>query len=189
MTNEQQKAKELAELLNAFSEGNQLEFAYGNEWAEYKPSNLYRILTDFQSGDLVIRIKPETKRVPLTMQDLIDRINSHKPMYVKHGKAHRAIQDFNDETVFFFDDEFTYEQFMWLVWYDNTPCYKEVECDYLELIDNYGDKFTVKTDLLKQKSLYFDVYYEDENATSSLSITAVIKLRDFLNKFIEANNE
>ena len=61
--------------------------------------------------------------------------------------------------------------------------------DYLELIDNYGDKFKVKMDLIKQKSLCFDVYYEDENATSSLSITEIIKLRDFLNKFIEANNE
>ena len=129
MNNEQQKAKELAELLNAFADGKPLQFAYKDGWSEYRPCNLYRILTDFQSGDLVIRIKPETKRIALNQQDMIDRINSHKPMYVKHGKAHRAIQDFNDETIFFFDDEFTYEQFMGLVWYDGTPCSKEVDCE------------------------------------------------------------
>ena len=126
MTNEQIKAKELVELLNAFADGKQLEYNFypENEWR--KIEDVESIIIAIKAG-YEIRIKPETKRVPLTMQDLIDRINSHKPMYVKHGKAHRAIQDFNDETVFFFDDEFTYEQFMGLVWYDNTPCYKEVE--------------------------------------------------------------
>ena len=127
MTNEQIKAKELAELLNAFAEGKQLQFEIGGYWKDC-PTNLDTLKLKIYN-DEILRIKPETKRIPLTQQDLIDRINSHKPMYVKHGKAHRAIQDFNDETVFFFDDEFTYEQFMGLVWYDGTPCYKEVECE------------------------------------------------------------
>ena len=61
--------------------------------------------------------------------------------------------------------------------------------NYLELIDNYGDKFIVETDLLKPKSLYFNVWYEDENASSSLPITEIIKLRNFLNEFIGDNNE
>ena len=61
--------------------------------------------------------------------------------------------------------------------------------DTLELKDNYGDDFIVETDLLKQTSLFFDVYCEGDNSTSSLSLVSVIKLRDFLNEFIEANNE
>ena len=127
MTNEQQKAKELAELLNAFAEGKQLEWFNQSHWIEIPIAcSLKNLLVDYNVG-VPFRIKPETKRVPLTMQDLTDRINSHKPMYVKHGKAHRAIQDFNDEAVFFFDDEFSYEQLTSLEWIDGTPCYKEVE--------------------------------------------------------------
>ena len=129
MDYEQQKAKELAELLNAFAEGKQLEWFNKSHWIEIPIAcSLKNLLVDYNVG-VPFRIKPETKRVPLTMQDLTDRINSHKPMYVKHGKAHRAIQDFNDEAVFFFDDEFSYEQLTSLEWIDNTPCYKEVESD------------------------------------------------------------
>ena len=73
------------------------------------------------------RIKPETKRVPLTQQDLIDRELSGKTMRVKHGIACMLIQDFNDELVFFSDDEFSYEQLTSLEWIDGTPCSKEVE--------------------------------------------------------------
>ncbi len=57
----------------------------------------------------------------------------------------------------------------------------------LELKDDYGDDFIVE-EILPQ-SLYFDVYNKNGNSTSSLSMIAVIQLRDFLNEFIEANNE
>ena len=82
---------------------------------------------DFCTTDY--RIKPEPKRVALTMQDLIDRELSGKTMRVKHGIACMLIQDFNDEFVFFSDDEFSYEQLTSLEWIDGTPCYKEVECE------------------------------------------------------------
>ena len=60
----------------------------------------------------------------------------------------------------------------------------------LELKDNYGDDFIVEVeeDILPQ-SLYFDVYNENGNSTSSLPMIAAIQLRNFLNEFIEANNE
>ena len=131
MTNEQQKAKELAELLTAFADGKQLQYQdeCDGTWEDcILSASLNGIMENFAAG-FYFRIKPETKRIALTMQDLIDRINSHKPMYVKHGKAHRAIQDFDDESVLFFDDDFTYENFMGLVWYDGKPCYKEMESE------------------------------------------------------------
>ena len=74
MTNEQQKAKELAELLNAFTEGKQLQFLDNyNRWCDYCCS-IGDIAEEFLTiEDIQIRIKPETKRIPLTQQDLIDR--------------------------------------------------------------------------------------------------------------------
>ena len=81
--------------------------------------------TVWNFSDYNYRIKPE--RIPLNEQDLIERVNNNKPMCVKNGKAHRFIQDFNDETIFFSDDEFTYEQFASLEWYDGKPCSKESE--------------------------------------------------------------
>ena len=129
MTNEQEKAKELAKLLNAFSEVKQLECTLGgtNNWQLYD-GDVSTILVDMCSG-WKFRIKPETKRIALTMQDLIDRELSGKTMRVKHGIACMLIQDFNDELVFFSDDEFSYEQLTSLEWIDGTPCYKEVECE------------------------------------------------------------
>ena len=128
MTNEQIKAKELAELLNAFAEGKQLQIEVdGYKWKDYFP-NLDTLKVKIYNNE-ILRIKPETKRVPLTMQDLVDRELSGKTMRVKHGIACMLIQDFNDELVFFSDDEFSYEQLTSLEWIDNTPCYKEVECE------------------------------------------------------------
>ena len=128
MTNEQEKARELAELLTAFADGKQLEYQTENlEW--FGTTSLMYISDSVIDNKRQIRIKPETKRVPLTMQDLIDRELIGKTMRVKHGIACMLIQDFNDEFVFFSDDEFSYEQLTCLEWIDNTPCYKEVECE------------------------------------------------------------
>ena len=126
MTNEQQKAKELAKLLTAFADGKRIEYQTENlEW--FGTTSLMYIADSVIDNKRQIRIKPETKRVPLTMQDLIDRELSGKTMRVKHGIACRLIQDFNDELVFLFDDEFSYEQLTSLEWIDDTPCYKEVD--------------------------------------------------------------
>ena len=112
-----------------------LQRAEKGEVVECKDKNLHsnnwyithEPIWDFSEFDY--RIKPEPKRVPLTMQDLIDRELIGKTMRVKHGIACMLIQDFNDELVFFSDDEFSYEQLTSLEWIDNTPCYKEVECE------------------------------------------------------------
>ena len=121
MTNEQQKAKELAELLTAFADGKQLEYkAYDNELCK----RISWIPIDR------LRIKPETKRVPFTMQDLIDRIKEGKTMWIAltYGGICQQITSFSWE--YFTTNVGTYnydqlaEKFTFL---DGTPCYKEVE--------------------------------------------------------------
>ena len=121
MTNEQQKAKELAELLTAFADGKQLKYkAYDNKLCK----RISWIPIDR------LRIKPETKRVPFTMQDLIDRIKEGKTMWIAltYGGICQQITSFSWE--YFTTNVGTYnydqlaEKFTFL---DGTPCYKEVE--------------------------------------------------------------
>lgn len=127
MTNEQQKAKELAKLLTAFADGKQLEYYF-------HPENEWRDIEDTESIILginacyKIRVKPETKRVPLTMQDMIDRELSGKTMRLN---VMELILAWNHNFVttagntycynYLLDNEFTF--------LDGTPCYKEVECE------------------------------------------------------------
>ena len=127
MNNEQQKAKELAELLTAFADGKQLQVKSGRVWYDYSLNAMDIFIKNFYDTMYEFRIKPETKRIALNQQDLIDRELSGKTMRVKHGIACMLIQDFNDEFVFFSDDEFSYEQLTSLEWIDDTPCYKEVD--------------------------------------------------------------
>ena len=71
MTNEQEKAKELAKLLTAFADGKQLQYK-DEEWYNYSGNYFKAFLKDF-ADNYSIRIKPETKRIALNQQDLIDR--------------------------------------------------------------------------------------------------------------------
>ena len=127
MTNEKQKAKELAELLTAFADGKQLQFLNDDGyWCDYQ-ATIKDIVEEFLYLDnSQIRIKPETKRVPLTMQDMIDRELSGKTMRLN---VMELILAWNHNFVttagntygynYLLDNEFTF--------LDGTPCYKEVE--------------------------------------------------------------
>ena len=127
MTNEQQKAKELAELLTAFAEGKQLEYkAFDNElWEDFLEPTIKRISSIPIDR---LRIKPETRRVPLTMQDLIDRELSGKTVSLFYDDTVLHILKYNSQYVvlingFNFDYEYLKNNYTFL---DNTPCYKEV---------------------------------------------------------------
>ena len=130
MTNEQQKAKELAELLNAFADGKQLQFLNDEGyWCDYQ-ATLIDIVEEFLGLDNIqIRIKPETKRVPLTMQDLIDRELSGKTVSLFYDDTVLHILKYNSQYIvlingFNFDYEYLKNNYTFL---DGTPCYKEVE--------------------------------------------------------------
>ena len=133
MTNEQIKAKELAELLNAFAEGKQLQIEVdGYKWKDYFP-NLDTLKVKIYN-DEILRVKPETKRIPLTQQDLIDRIKEGKTMWIKHNITNH-IENIIAFTPMFVSlhshiDSVEYPYLMELgTFLDGTPCYKEVECE------------------------------------------------------------
>ena len=130
MTNEQQKAKELAELLTAFADGKQLEYYNDIDevWCSYNITFLYSFMDAFANNKRKYRIKPEPKRVPLTMQDLIDRELSGKTVSLFYDDTVLHILKYNSQYVvlingFNFDYEYLKNNYTFL---DNTPCYKEV---------------------------------------------------------------
>ena len=129
MTNEQQKAKELAKLLTAFADGKQLQFLNDEGyWCDYQ-ATLIDIVEEFLGLDNIqIRIKPETKRVPLTRQDLIDRELSGKTMRLSNGDL---ILSWNDKIIRTINDYTGYEYLLNFnkTFLDGTPCYKEVESE------------------------------------------------------------
>ena len=131
MNNEQQKAKELAELLTAFADGKRLEYQSENlEW--FGTTSLMYVADSVIDNKRQIRIKPETKRIALTQQDLIDRIKEGKTMWIKHNITN-YIENIIAFTPMFVSlhshiDSVEYPYLMELgTFLDNTPCYKEVE--------------------------------------------------------------
>ena len=126
MNNEQKKAKELAKLLTAFADKKELLYKNSNDnWERFNGKTV---------GDVCkladrLRIKPETKRIALTHQDLIDRELSGKTMRVKYGTMRPIITNFKLSSLYLADEEFTYEELADFEWLDNSPCYKEVECE------------------------------------------------------------
>ena len=129
MTNEQQKAKELAELLTAFSDGKQLEYkAYDNElWEDFLEPTIKRISSIPIDR---LRIKPERKIANLTQQDLIDRELSDKTISVIYNGMVSHILRYSDSKIYFSEKEIRdYEYLTDFKFLDGTPCYKEVECE------------------------------------------------------------
>ena len=128
MTNEQEKAKKLAELLTAFADGKQLQYEdeCDGTWEDcILSASLNGIMENFAAG-FYFRIKPETKRVPLTMQDLVDRVKENKTMWLSINELILRFTDTHMYTsnggipyLFAFQHHYTF--------LDNSPCYKEVE--------------------------------------------------------------
>ena len=127
MTNEQQKAKELAELLTAFADGKQFEWwnSLDKRWS-ILPVKFVSTLTEICEK---VRIKPETKRVPLTMQDLIDRELRKDTMVVIRENRCCLITDYQSDCFWFGTEVMGYDELIGLTFIDNSPCYKEVECE------------------------------------------------------------
>ena len=128
MTNEQQKAKELAELLNAFAEGKQLEYYNDIDevWCRYNITFLCSFMDAFANNKRKYRIKPETKRIALTQQDLIDRVKENKTMWLSIDEfilrfTNTYMYTSNGGIPYLFACQHHY------TFLDGTPCYKEVE--------------------------------------------------------------
>ena len=128
MTNEEQKAKKLAELLTAFADGKQLEF-FDCNYNQWEPVGCTTV-DDVCKLSYSLRIKPETKRVPLTMQDLIDRVKEGKTMWIAltDGGICQQITSFSWEYFTTNVGTYNYDQLAEkFTFHDGKPCYKEVE--------------------------------------------------------------
>ena len=124
MTNEQEKARELAKLLNAFADGKQFEF-FDCNYNQWEPVGCTTV-DDVCKLSYSLRIKPETKRVHLTMQDLIDRELSGKTISVIYNKMVSHILRYSDSKIYFSEKEIRdYEYLIDFTFLDGTPCYKE----------------------------------------------------------------
>lgn len=132
MTNEQQKAKELAKLLTAFADGKTIQYEYNGKWHNYQDNmwGIHDMLVKYNT-----RIKPKTRRVEYNFDDdLIGKIviEKHKfsvvkRMIISQDKISVLISDYQSYT-----DKtwYGYNQLAELfTWSDNSPCYKEVECE------------------------------------------------------------
>ena len=137
MNNEQEKARELAKLLNAFADGKQLQYKIiiasdrGFDWRDF--SGTYNQLLHKIIDQIQFRIKPETRRIALNQQDLIDRVKENKTMWVKYEQfqcEYYLITSFSPLHVMFAGTEIDYDLLrVFGTFIDNSPCYKEVECE------------------------------------------------------------
>ena len=134
MSNEQTKAKELAELLNAFADGKQLQIFYPpfNVWGELLNQTSESIIQLF-TDDRRLRIKPEkkTSRIPLSREDILDRSKlGFEAMWITdNGKDYSLIVGISHDGVYRRTGFITFREMMQRYTFslDNTPCYKEVE--------------------------------------------------------------
>ena len=134
MTYEQQKAKELAELLTAFADGKQLQYE-SDRFGWCATTSLGYIADSVIDNKRQIRIKPETKRVPLTKEDLIERIKNNQTIAIIDNQFN-TIHNFEYTTI---DNSIKYcgyesaipfaELMLYSSFADGTPCYKEVESE------------------------------------------------------------
>lgn len=128
MTNEQEKARELAKLLNAFADEKQLQYKNHNDcWKDWTMNITTQKICSTAERT---RIKPETKRIALNQQDLIDRELSGKTVSVVYNKMVSHILRYSESKIYFDSSNVEdYEYLMDFTFLDNSPCYKEVECE------------------------------------------------------------
>ena len=117
--------KKYAEFLTAYSDGKTIQCAIGDtgDWYDIEIEQIF----DYVYPQL--RIKPETKRVPLTMQDLIDRELRKDTMVVIRENRCCLITDYQSDCFWFGTEVMGYDELIGLTFIDGTPCYKEVECE------------------------------------------------------------
>ena len=135
MTNEQEKARELAGLLTAFADGKRLQCSLTNTYdSAIWDDDLESLLSDIQSG-WKFRIKPETKpsRIPLSREDILNRIKlGFEAMWITdNGKDHYLIVGILHDGVYRRTGFIPFREMMQRYTFslDKSPCYKEVECE------------------------------------------------------------
>ena len=124
MTHEQ--AGELAKILQAYSEEKPLEIFLQSKWIDYIEDEINETFAEMLLTGVCFRIKPERKKIALTMQDLIDRELKKETIRLSNSEL---ILSWNHNFVTTINNTYGYSYLLdhGYTFLDGSPCYKEVQ--------------------------------------------------------------
>ena len=104
-----EKAKQIAEVLNAYAEGKPIEVLLDGEWGEITPDKYY-----FDIEDECYRIKKEPTYRPFkNAKEFLDEMQKHKPVgWLVSYKAFSIITAFNNEVIEFGNSKYKFEEIL-----------------------------------------------------------------------------
>ena len=104
-----EKAKQMAEVLNAYAEGKPIEVFLDGEWSEITPDKYF-----FDIEDECYRIKKEPKYRPFkNAKECLDEMQKHKPVgWLRNNKDFSIITAFNNKVIEFQHSNFDFEDIL-----------------------------------------------------------------------------
>ena len=104
-----EKAKHLAEVLNAYAEGKPIEVFLDGEWCEITPDKYF-----FDIEDECYRIKKKPNYRPFkNAKEFLDEMQKHKPVgWLVSYKAFSIITAFNNEVIEFGNSKYKFEEIL-----------------------------------------------------------------------------
>ena len=104
-----EKAKQIAEVLNAYAEGKQIEVFLDGEWSEITPDKYF-----FDIEDECYRIKKTPNYRPFkNAKEFLDEMQKHKPVgWLVSYKAFSIITAFNNEVIEFGNSKYKFEEIL-----------------------------------------------------------------------------
>ena len=104
-----EKAKHLAEVLNAYAEGKPIEVFLDGEWSEITPDKYF-----LDIEDECYRIKKEPNYRPFkNAKEFLDEMQKHKPVgWLVSYKAFSIITEFNNEVIEFGNSKYKFEEIL-----------------------------------------------------------------------------
>lgn len=104
-----EKAKHLAEILNAYAEGKTIEVFLDGEWAEIEQDKYY-----FDIEDECYRIKKTPNYRPFkNAKEFLEEMQKHQPVgWLVSYKAFSIITSFNNEVIEFGNSNYKFEEIL-----------------------------------------------------------------------------
>ena len=104
-----EKAKQMAEVLNAYAEGKQIEVFLDGEWSEITPDKYF-----FDIEDECYRIKKTPNYRPFkNAKEFLDEMQKHKPVgWLRNNKDFSIITAFNNKVIEFQHSNFDFEDIL-----------------------------------------------------------------------------
>ena len=104
-----EKAKHLAEVLNAYAEGKPIEVFLDGEWSEITPDKYF-----FDIEDECYRIKKTPNYRPFkNAKEFLDEMQKHKPVgWLRNNKDFSIITAFNNKVIEFQYSNFDFEDIL-----------------------------------------------------------------------------